>query len=166
MHTLVTLLSVFVAIFLLVSWIASRPRGHQLSALVNIAEGFQPAKKTYLTDAAVAQRYLLAKHGTDASHAGICGVGDIPLGIYTDEATAAEEGVNVDKFGLSDEGKLGIASGAIAVGEYLVPGAAGTVRKLPTAAGTYYIIGRATSAAADTEKVEYTPSFPIQRVVP
>lgn len=165
MHTLVSMLCLVVAIALFMSWIASRPRGHQLQALVNVAEGFQPAIKTYLADAAIATRNLLVKKGSDGAHVAVCGVGDIPLGVAHDTPSAAEEGVAVTRFGLHHEGELGVASGAIAVEDMLVAGAAGTVRKLPAAAGTYYIIGRATSAAADTEAFEYIPTFPVQRVV-
>jgi hypothetical protein len=154
-----------VAALALSAWAASRPRGHQLQGLVNVAEGFQPAIKTYLADAAIATRYLLVKKGSNAAHVAVAGVGDIPIGFATDTPEAAEDGVAVAKFGLLREGALGIASGAIAADDFLVPGAAGTVRKLPVTAGTYYIIGRATADAADTTQVEYTPTFPVQRIV-
>ncbi len=147
-------------------WATSRPRGRQLQAFGNVGEGFQQAVQTFLADAALGSRYLLVKGGTDVRHVAVCGVGDIPKGIALDDVTAAEEGVAVAKFGLHKEGALGVASGAIAVEALLVPGALGTVRTLPVAAGTYYIIGRATKAAADTDPVEFTPCFPIQRVVP
>ena len=164
----------FVAPFLVVvlafvAWIASRPRGHKLTALGNVAEGFQPAKKTYLTDGALAARYLVVKKGSDSGHVAVCGVGDIPLGFATDEAPAAEEPVAVSHFGLQEEGALGVASGTVTDEDFLVPGAAGTVRKLPTASGTYYIIGRANlngATVATGLPVQYIPCFPIQRVVP
>ncbi|MBL9187918.1 MAG: hypothetical protein JNK23_10595 [Opitutaceae bacterium] len=165
MNTFLIALFAFVAILALTSWVASRPRGRQLHGLVNVAEGFQPAIRTLLTDAAIATRYLLVKRGSDAAHVALAGTADVPIGFVTDEASAAEEGIAVAHFGLLREGALGVASGAIAADEFLVPGANGTVRKLPVAAGTYHIIGRATKAAADTAVVEYTPSFPIQRVV-
>jgi hypothetical protein len=166
MHTFLIALSVIVAIALFVSWIASRPRGHQLHGLVNVAEGFQPAVKTYLTDAAIATRFLLGKVGSDASHVAVCGATDIPLGVIHDEAAAAELGVSVAKFGLHNEGEIAVASAAIAADALLVPAANGKVVTLPATAGTYYIIGRATAAAAaDGDQVEFTPCFPTQRVV-
>lgn len=157
---------VALAIFALVVWVASRPRGRQFTPLANVAEGFQPPAQSFLSDAAFGARYLLVKGGSDAAHVALTGVGDIPKGFILDTTAAAEEPVAVSKFGLHKEGAIGVASGAIAVEALLVPGANGTVRTLPVAAGSYYIIGRATKAAADTDQVEYTPCFPILRVVP
>lgn len=166
MHTLVSILICVVAIALFVSWIASRPRGQQLQGFVNVAEGFQPAKKTYLTDAAIATRYLLGKKGTDAAHIAVNGAADCPLGIITDEAPAAEEGVNVDLLGLADEGKIMIAAGVIAVDTFVYTAAGGKVQAEPTIAGTYYRVGRAIkAAAADGDKVEVIPLAPLPLVV-
>jgi hypothetical protein len=166
MNTLIIISMLLVAILALCSWVASRPRGRQFTPLANVGEGFQAAVQTMLCDAALATRYLLVKIGSDASHVAACGVGDIPVGFTLDTTDAAEDSVAVSKFGLQAEGAKGVASGAIAAGAMLVAGALGTVRTLPVAAGTYYIIGRATKAAADTDDVEFTPCFPIQRVVP
>ena len=166
MNTLLILFSVLVAIGCFASMIASRPRGHQLTALGNVGEGFQAPVRTYLSDAAIAARYLLVKNGTDANHIALTGVSDIPLGIAVDEATAAEEGVAVALFGLHERGAIGVASGAIAAGDLLVAGATGFVRTLPATTGSYNIIGRALKAAATTEQVEFVPTFPILRVVP
>jgi hypothetical protein len=165
-NLILSILGVLLVVALFVSFVGSRPRGAQFTPLANVGEGFQPPSQTFLTDAAFAERYLLVKGGSDALHVALCGVGDIPKGIAHDSAAAAEESVTVHKFGLHREGAQGVASGAIAVEALLVPGANGTVRTLPAAAGTYYIIGRATKAAADTDRVEFTPCFPIQRVVP
>lgn len=165
MNTFLLIVGLVFAIGLLFSLLNSKPRGKNLTAFGNVAEGHQPRRQTFLADAAIAFRYALVKIGSDARHVAACGVGDIPLGIAHDSVEAAEEGVTVAKFGLHDEGAIGVASGAITAGEFLVPGAAGTVRKLPAAAGTYYIIGRATKDAADTADVEFTPCFPIQRIV-
>lgn len=166
MHPVPAIIALIVAIMLLVSYVASRPRGHQLTPLCNVGEGFQPPVKTYLSDAAITTRYLLVKNGTDANHIALTGVADIPLGVAIDEATAAEEGVGVALFGLHERGAIGVASGAIAAGDMVVPGATGLVRTLPATTGTYYIIGRALKAAASGEQVEFVPDFPTQRVVP
>lgn len=165
MHIITALLALFVAIFALSSVIASRPRGAQLTALANIGEGFQPKQLTFLTDAALTTRYLLGKIGSDSGHIATTGVSDIPLGIIADEAAAAELGVSVHLLGIQDQGLLGVASGSIAAGDLLVPGATGTLRTLPATTGTYYIVGRALKAAATTENVEFIPTFPVQRVV-
>lgn len=166
MNVLFTLALILVAILALVAWIASRPRGAQLVPLGNVGEGFQPADKTFLTDAAIGARGLLVKKGTDANHVALCGVGDIPLAFTRDEASAAEEIVTCGFLGLQKEGAQFVASAAIADGDLLVAAANGKVRTLPGAAGTYYIIGRAIKlAAADGDPVEAIPCFPIQRVV-
>lgn len=164
-NLLLSILGVLLVVALFVSFVGSRPRGAQFTPLANVGEGFQPASQTFLTDGAFAERYLLVKGGSDVAHVALCGVGDIPKGIAHDSAAAAEESVTVHKFGLHKEGAKGVASGAIDPEDLLVPAANGKVRELPAAAGTYYIIGRATKAAVDGDPVEFTPCFPIQRVV-
>jgi hypothetical protein len=121
--------------------------------------------RSMLTDAAQATRFTLVKIGTDANHCAASGVGDIPFGIVPDEADSAEDLVSVQVLGIYPNDMRGVASGAITLGDMLVAGAAGTVRTLPVAGGTYYIIGRATAPVADGAEVPFTPSFPVQRVV-
>lgn len=168
MNTLTALLPI-VAPLLLVALVVMAaiclPRRKTLVALANVGEGRWPGQKTYYTDAALSERYLLATNGSDDRHAAICGASDIPIGLFTDEADAAEEPVNVDLLGCAQETKLGVAAGAISEGDFIVPAASGGVRTLPVASGTYYIIGQALEDAADTENVHFIPSFPVQRVV-
>jgi hypothetical protein len=123
-------------------------------------------RATRLADAAIG-RFRVLKKGSDGYHVDVCGVADIPLGITEDNsAGAAEDEISYAVFGLAHESKEGIASGAIADGDYLVPGAAGTIKTLPVAQGTYYIIGRYNGpAVADTKPFAFIPSFPVQRVV-
>ncbi len=169
MHLIPSLLSalaLLVATALLASWFTSRPRGRSLTALANVGEGFAPARATYLADGAITARGLLLKLGSDSSHVTTTGVSDIPLGLGGDETAAAEESIRVDLLGLQREGSIGVASGSIAAGDLLVPGATGTVRTLPGTSGTYYIIGRARKAATDGTPVELITTFPIQRIVP
>lgn len=167
MNTLIIALVAAILLATLVILFAERLRRPQnLVALANIAGGTWLGKKSYYSDAAISSRNLLGKVGTDDRHVAICGVSDIPTGVITDEASAAEELVNVDLFGCHSETALGVASGAIEEGDLLVPGASGAVRKLPATSGTYYIIGRALKDAADGDlDVQYAPSFPVQRVV-
>ena len=165
MNALLTIALLIVAVFALAAIIASRPRGQQLTPLCNVGEGFQPAFKTFYADAVFGSRYLLVKTGSDASHIALAGVGDIPKGFTTDVPDAIGDGVTVRLLGIQEFGAIGVASGAIGQDDLLVPGANGTVRTLPVAAGTYYIVGRALKAAADTDTVEYVPTFPVQRVV-
>lgn len=167
MHPLLTIALILVAILAFVAFIASRPRGAQMTPLGNVAEGFQPNNKGFLSDGAITARGLLVKKGTDTNHIALCGVGDIPLAFTRDEAAAAEEIVNCGFLGVQQECAQFVASAAIADGDLLVAAANGKVRTLPVAAGTYHIIGRAIKlAAADGDAVEAVPCFPIQRVVP
>ena len=162
---LVPVLILLLAAFLLCSWVASRPRGQQLTALGNVAEGFQPAIRTLYADAVIGP-WLLVKRGSDARHYALAGVGDIPIGYSTDEPDVIGDGVAIAFLGLQDQGSIGVASAAIAVDDLLVPAANGRLRPLPTAAGAYVIVGRATSAAgAGGDLVEYTSTFPVLRVV-
>lgn len=141
--------------------------GSTTLCLANIGEGQHEGNITKRSDAVIASRYLLAKIGSDANHVNLAGVGDIPLGVITDEAAAIEDIVNVALFGASECTLKVQAAAAIAQGDFVVAGAAGQIRTLPVAAGTYYIIGRAlTAAAAQGDIVEIDPSVPIQRVVP
>lgn len=159
--------SALVLLALFATWLRSRPRHtRQLTSLANIGEGFQPARKTFLADAALATRYLLVKSGTDAAHVAVCGASDQPLGIATDEPSAAEEGVNVDLLGIQSEGKILIASGTITAGAYVYTAADGKVQAEPTVAGTYWRVGRALSATSgDGQKLEAIPLDPLKLVV-
>ncbi len=166
MHVILSLALLLVAVLLISSWIASRPRGHLLASLANVAEGFYPGRKTYKTDAAVGTRYLLGKIGSDLSHVAVCGAADKPLGIISDEAAAAEDLVNVDLLGTTTETKIGVASEAIAVGADVYTAADGKVQDEPAAAGTYWRIGKALSAAgADDDQIEFDPHAPVRVVV-
>ena len=132
----------------------------------NIGEGQHDGVITYKTDAASAPRFLLGKIGTDAAHVAVSGIGDIPLGVITDEAAAAEELVTLALFGSYDTTLKVVASGAIVAGAFVVGDAGGKVRTLPVTAGTYYIVGRAlNAAAADGDIVEIDPIPCVQRVV-
>lgn len=133
-------------------------------ALANYLAVPAGCEDTKIADAAIGRRTLV-KFGTDADHIGVCGTGDIPLGATRDGSAATGDRVSFAQFGLYDRELEGTASGAITDGDMLVPGAAGTVRKLPVTSGTYYIIGRAKGTVADAAPVVYIPCFPIQRVV-
>lgn len=142
-------------------------KGKKCVQFANVAEGtYCEGVKTYKVDAAFSSRFLLCKVGTDVDHVDIAGTSDIPLGINTDSAAAAEEEVAVALFGAAEGTRRVVASAAISVGDMVVSAANGKVRTLPGTTGTYYIIGRAIKAAsADGDVIEISPTFPIQRVV-
>lgn len=145
---------------------ASLREKFQAPCFANIADGTHERAITRLTDAAITTRFLLGKIGSDANHVAACGVADIPLGVITDEANAAEDPVAVALFGATNETRKAVASAAIAAGDFIVSAASGKVRTLPGAAGTYYIIGMALVAAtADGDVIEFDSCVPVQRVV-
>ncbi len=104
--------------------------------------------------------------GSDEEHVAVTdALSDIPLGICTDEATGAEEEINIAILGLQTSSQLLVAGEAIGAGDMLITGTDGKARILPTSAGTYYIIGRALETAATDEQFEAATCFPQQRVV-
>lgn len=142
-----------------------RPRREGEFALANIAEGTHAGSKRYLSDAAIATRYLLGKKGTDADHIAICGAGDEPIVSITDEATAAEKEVTGEFLSTAQRTLIMIASEAITADEDVYTAANGKIQDEPTVAGTYYKVGRARSAASADEQIEVIPCAPIKVVV-
>lgn len=140
-----------------------RKRG-RLSAC-NVGEGTHAGSVTRKTDAALATRHLLHKVGSDADHVAPCGASDVPLGTVPDEASAAEENVEVALLGSAPSTRKMVASEAIDAGEKVYTAASGKVQDLPTSAATYYCVGTAlTAAAADGDVIEVDPA-PAQKEV-
>lgn len=168
MNTILTVLFLLVAVLALTAWIASRPRGSQINALANVGEGNWGGLKSYLTDAVIGTRYLVGKLGSDAEHIAVAVHGDIPLGVITDEAGGANEPVTVQLLGSHPGTVKVVADAAIAAGAFVVLATtAGRVRTLPGTTGTYYIIGRAlTAAGAAGDELTVDPTPCVQRVVP
>jgi hypothetical protein len=145
------------------------PRGS--IALANeLGEMFPDGRKSMIIAAnaalPVSGKYLLYKKSVDDNHVDVCGVGDFPLGNSPDSPKAIGDMLTINLLGAVKGTSIGVASGALAFDDLVVPGALGTVRKLPVAAGTYWIIGRAIKGVADGVEAPYIPCFPIQRVVP
>ncbi len=141
-------------------------RHRKAICLANIAAGTHAKSVTRLTDAAVTIRYLLAKAGSDTNHVGICGETDCPLGVMTDEASAAEVKLGVELLGVTDRTLLMVASEAIAVGADVYAAASGKVQDEPAVAGTYYKVGRAVrAAAANLDEIEVQAHAPVKMVV-
>ena len=136
-------------------------------AFANIAEGTHGGNTTKKTDAAITTRFLFGKKGSDDDHIIPCTAStDIPLGVITDEAAAAEELVNVGLFGSSSETRRITLSGTVVVGDFLVTDSTGKGQKLPVSTGTYYIVGRALQAGVSGDVIEFDPVTAVQRVVP
>src|SRR5882762_3098145 len=114
----------------------NRSSGRIRISFANIAEGTHGGNITKKTDGAITTRFLLGKRGSDDDHITPCtAVTDIPLGIITDEAAAAEDLINVGLFGSSSETRKTILGGTVAVGDFITTDANGKGQKLPTASG-------------------------------
>lgn len=117
--------------------------------LANIAEGRHVTGNiTKKLDAVPAERWVLAKFGSDVDHVNIAGAADIPLGVITDIGEAIEQEVNVQLLGCAPGTVFMVASAAITLGDFLQPAANGRVATLTATTGTHYNVGRALNAAA------------------
>lgn len=135
-------------------------------ALANVAEGTHEDCITKLADAAISTRFLLVKFGTDVNHIAANGESDKPLGVCTDEPSAAEEPANVDLLGTAMNTRKMVASEIIAYNEDVYTAASGKVQGEPSAAGTYYKVGRAlTASTTDGDVIEVEPCLPLKYVV-
>lgn len=115
---------------------------------------------TLLADAALADHNLRVKLGSDANHFAVAGA-EAALGICTDDPDTAEDPYNVALLGAAKGTLVGVASAAIAAGDYIVGQTTGRFRTLPTSAGTYYVEGKAvTAASADGDEFEFVPCLP------
>lgn len=123
--------------------------------------------KTMLSSAAVATRYLLGKFGADYRHvAAVAAASDEPIGVITDEAAAAEEEMFVELLGLTNRTVPMVAGVAITLGADLYALASGKVGLKPTAAGTYWRVGKALQPAdADGDVIEVQPCKPRKLIV-
>ncbi|MDD4736635.1 MAG: hypothetical protein PHP44_11090 [Kiritimatiellae bacterium] len=104
-----------------------------------------------LAEAAITPRYLLGKKGTNPeTQAVVSGASDIPDFVITDEAEIAGDPIGCAALGVASGTIPMVASEAIDIESvhFLVPAANGKVKALPTAAGTYYVIGKPMSSAS------------------
>ena len=147
-----SIMAIIIALMGLVNGLRRRPKTVQFA---NISGGTHDGSYTKKTDAAVSTRYLLGKVGSDVDHIAACGASEIPVGVITDEASAAEELVAVELLGVTKRTLRMVASEAIDAGEHVYTAASGKVQDLPAGAGTYYEVGLAlTSASADGDLIE------------
>ena len=131
----------------------------------NIAQGTHAGYITVTAASAFVSKYLLAKANSSAGQIDVCGVGDCPVGIATDEAAVGDP-VALKIPGVSPQSVLVTASAAISTGAYLYTAANGKVQAEPATAGTYYLIGRAlTAATAAGDQIEAETCVPVKLVV-
>jgi len=151
------------------SWFIGPKRAGEFFVNAITAINITPkGRGTRLADASFTARYLLAKAGTDASHIGICGLTDKPFAVVPDMTSVADQAASdlsyplpVSILGLNEDTERMVASAAISIDDLVVPAASGKIKTLPTTAGTYWVVGKAvTAAAANNDLVEVAPSFP------
>ena len=125
-------------------------------------------RATAIADAAFTSRYLIAKRGAQSYSVAIAGAGDIPYGVVPDMTPTTDAGdlsypLPVNILGLNEDTERMVASAAIAIDAMLTTAANGQVQTVPVAAGTYWVLGKAkTAAVAQNDQVEVIPCFPYQ----
>lgn len=128
--------------------------------LANIAEGTHDGNITKAADAAITERFLLAKIGCASDRVAVCGASDTPIGVITDEAAATGDLINVALFGSAQSTLKMVASGVIAQGALVEPAASGRVQTLGVGAGTHHVVGRALDAATGAgDVIEVDPHY-------
>jgi hypothetical protein len=165
-----------------VAYVANTSRQSRPGALVAAINtlpaniGSSKHSRRYLATAAIAvpapcpasnARYALVKKGADDEHAAIvAAASDEPIGAATDEAAAAEDPINVELFGINAKTLPLVAKAAIGLGADVYSDGTGKVTVKPTAAGTYWRVGKAmTAAGADGDPIEVMPIRPRKLIV-
>jgi hypothetical protein len=131
----------------------------------NIAQGTHAGYLTVTAASAFTSKYLLAKADSTAGEVDVCGASDCPVGVATDDADEGDP-LALKILGVSPQSILVTANGAIAAESYLYAAANGEVQPEPTAAGIYYLIGRALGAAtAAGDHIEAETCVPVKLIV-
>jgi len=131
------------------------------------ASASDTGRKGYLADGALSSRHLLVKAGSDANHVAIvAAAANEPLGIAQDEPSAAEEGVSVAVLGGVPGIVLGVAGESIGANVDVYSKGDGTLRGVPTTAGTFWKVGRSIEAQATSgEPIAFEPCPPVKVIV-
>lgn len=164
-NLLLPLLAVALLLTLFVSWIASRPRGAQLTPLANDINAGVHDELQVTLEAAVGKRHLLLRPGTGARSALLGTVANRPLGFAEDEGAIGDV-ISFYPLGFGKRTVLGRSAAAIVSGATLTAAANGKVITTPVAAGTYWVVGTAWGDASDVdEDIELIPCTPYQVTV-
>lgn len=147
--------------------LARRVQRRGLTRAVNFHVGSREKSYTAKASAALASRFLLVRPTANPFEIALNGVADMPVGVCDDECDAAGDLVNVNILGLVDRTITMVASEAIGLDDEVYTAANGRVQDLPTGAGTYWKVGRPlTIAAANGDKIEVIPCYPVRLVIP
>jgi hypothetical protein len=169
--TVLTALIVFGITVFVVANLSRQSRRNALVAAINTLPanvGFTKMRRRYLASAAITTRYLFVKAGADDEHiAAITATADKPVGVCSDEAAAAEDPVTVELAGINGQTLPCVAGAAIAsLNLDVYTDTAGKVVGKPTAAGTYWKVGRnLTLATAANDPVEVQLCEPRKLIV-
>jgi hypothetical protein len=170
----ITIIAVIASLGLVLAGSCSTKRGSRVLAwlannaiLVNVTH---KGCATAVADAPFTSRYLIAKRGAEYYSIAIAGQGDTPYGVVPDMTPTTDTDLSyplpVRILGLNEDTERMICSGALAIDQLLTTDAAGQVRALPSAAGTYWVLGKAkTATVAQGDQVEAIPCFPYQVTV-
>ncbi len=168
-----TLLIPFAVFFGIVWLVADVARGFRRSRLVTAINtlpgnvGTSVNSRRYRASGALATSYVFVKAGADDEHvAAIAAASDKPIGVITDQAAAAEDLVTVE-LPITNRTLPLVAGAAIATLHLdMFMDAAGKVVIKPTAAGTYWKVGRnLTLATAANDPVEVALCAPRKLIV-
>ncbi len=144
--------------------------GKATVCFANIAEGqSHTGNKSYLPDAAIANRHTLVILGSSSSNVALGAVNtEIPLGVCTDSAEAAnlDVSVNVALLGNANGTLKVLLGGTVAAGDFLQSNGDGTAIKLLNTTGTFYNIGRALQPGVAGDVIEFAHTFPLKTVNP
>ncbi len=140
-------------------------RFHPDVVLCNIAEGTHEDSVTKLADAAITTRYLLVKVGSDANHIAVANAADCPLGVCSDEPSAAEAEADVKLFGCAQSSRIMVPIENISAGDEVYSAAGGKVQDEPLVPGTYYRVGLAMTDGLADEPFEVDPRDPVKYIV-
>jgi hypothetical protein len=129
----------------------------------NVAEGTHEGSATFLAAEPIGTAHVLvALQGNEVHPAAS---GELPIGVVTDEAAAAEDPVNVQLLGGNSTVLIGAAA-PISAGTFVIGAANGKIIPLPATAGTHRVVGIAlTSATLAGEMVEVLTGLPSNIVI-
>lgn len=128
--------------------------------------------KSFILEDAECPMYSGVTFGAEANGVVVAGDNDFLVGVVDNSTALLQDAVSDsgNQSGRPITVKLQgiaavLASGAVTFGDEIISAAGGKVKKLPTAAGTYNVVGRAMTSAADG-KIVYFERTPYTVVVP
>ncbi|MDR1456449.1 MAG: DUF2190 family protein [Puniceicoccales bacterium] len=129
----------------------------------NVAEGTHEGNITFLAAEPIEMAHVLVALQGNTVHP--AAAGELPIGVVTDEAEAADDPINVQLLG-SGSTVLISAADPISSGTFVVGTANGKIIPLPSESGTYRVVGIAlTTATMAGEVVEVLTGLPSNIVI-